>query len=75
MEDVLTLYEQPYDEKRPVICYDERPCQLIGDVIVPLPIEAGQPKREDYHYERNGVCNVLIAFEPATGKRYVPVRR
>ena len=43
MEDVLTLYEQPYDEKRPVICYDERPCQLIGDVIVPLPIEAGQP--------------------------------
>ncbi len=75
MEEVLHLYQQPYDSKRPVICYDERPCQLIGDTIVPLPIEAGQPKREDYHYQRNGVCNVLIAFEPATGQRFVAVTR
>jgi hypothetical protein len=42
MEDVLDLYEQPYDPSRPVICFDERPCQLIGDSIVPLPIKPGR---------------------------------
>ena len=54
MEQVLDVYEQEYDVKRPVICFDERPCQLIGDILVLLPIKPGQPKREDYHYERNG---------------------
>jgi hypothetical protein len=39
MEDVLDLYEQPYDPKRPVICFDERPCQLIGDAIIPIPVK------------------------------------
>ena len=73
MEEVLHLYQLPYDSKRPVICYDERPCQLIGDVLVPLPVKPGHPKREDYHYQRHGVCNVLIAFEPATGQRFVAV--
>ena len=73
MEDVLTQYQLPYDPLRPVICYDERPCLLIGDKIVPLPIEPKKPMREDYHYERNGVCNLLIAFEPLTGLRYVQI--
>ena len=73
LEDVLTVYQQPYDPLRPVICFDERPCQLIGDVLVPLPVKRGRPKREDYHYERNGVCNLLIAFEPLTGFRYVQI--
>ena len=75
MEDVLGLYERPYDPKRPLICFDERPCQLIGDVLVPLPMEPGQPKREGYQYKRNGVCTVFIAFEPLTGKRIVQVRK
>ncbi len=73
MEDVLTVYQLPYDPLRPVICYDERPCFLIGDKIVPLPISLGKPKREDYHYQRNRVCNLLIAFEPKTGLRYVKI--
>ena len=73
MEDVLAQYQLPYDPLRPVICYDERPCQLIGDKIVPLPIQPGKPKREDYHYQRNGVANLLIAFEPLTGRRYVAI--
>lgn len=74
MEQVLDVYEQEYDVQRPVLCFDERPCQLIGDVLVPIPIKPGQPKREDYHYERNGTCVVLLAVEPLTGKRIVDVR-
>ena len=75
MEDILHLYEQPYDPKHPLICVDERPCQLIGDVLVPLPMEPGKPKREGYQYKRNGVCTIFIAFEPLTGKRIVQVRK
>ena len=74
MEQVLDVYEQEYDVKRPVLCFDERPCQLIGDVLAPIPIKPGQPKREDYHYERNGTCVVLLAVEPLSGKRIVDVR-
>jgi hypothetical protein len=75
MEKVLDLYEQPYDPKRPLICFDERPCQLIDDVLTPLAMEPGKPKREDHHYERHGVCALLIAFEPLTGQRFVQIRQ
>lgn len=74
MEDILDLYERPYDPKRPLICFDERPCQLLENVVAPLLMEPGRPKREDYHYKRNGVCNVFMAFEPLTGQRFVQVR-
>jgi hypothetical protein len=74
MEDILHLYARPYDPKRPVICFDERPCQLLGDVLVPLPMEPGKPQREGYQYKRNGVCTVFIAFEPLTGRRWIQVR-
>ncbi len=56
MEDVLHLYEQPYDRLRPVICFDERPCQLLGDVLMPIPMKPGRAKRHDYEYERKGTC-------------------
>jgi len=75
MENILDLYERPYDPKRPLICVDERPCQLIGDVLVPLPMKPGKPKREGYQYQRKGVCTVFIAFEPLTGQRFVQVRK
>jgi hypothetical protein len=75
MEVVLHLYELPYDPKRPLICVDERPCQLIDDILVPRPMQPGKPKRQDYHYKRNGVCTVFIAFEPLTGWRFVQVRK
>lgn len=73
MEDVLDQYEQPYDPKHPLICFDERPCQLIGDIIAPIPMEPGKPRRRDYEYERKGVCSLLIAFEHHTGKRFIKV--
>ncbi len=71
MEDILHLYNLPVDEKCPVICFDELPVQLLGEVIVPLPMKAGKPKRVDYEYERSGMCSLLVAFEPLTGNRLV----
>lgn len=60
MEEVLDLYEEPYDPRRPVVfCFDERSCQLMGDVREPLPMEPGRIERFDLEYERGGVCWVL----------------
>ncbi len=75
MEQVLDVYERPYDPKRPVICFDERPCQLIGDILVPIPMKPGKVQREDYHYERNGTCCVLMAVEPLAGRRTAKVTK
>jgi len=75
MEDILDLYEEAYDPQRPVICVDERPCQLIDDVVTPIPMKPGNPKKEDHEYKRNGTCNVFIACEPLTGWRYLEVRK
>jgi len=75
MEQILEVYQRPYDPHRPQICVDERPCQLLGDVLVPVPMAPGKPKREDYEYQRNGVCTVFLAFEPHTGFRLVEVRK
>lgn len=73
METVLRVYARPYDPLRPQVCYDERPCFLIGDVLMPLPMTAGKSRREDYEYIKNGSCSVLMAFEPHTGRRWVEV--
>ncbi len=75
MEKVLDYYEKPYDPNYPVVCFDERPCQLIDDVLQPMPVEEGKVKREDYHYTRNGTAVVLSAIEPLTGNRIVDVRK
>jgi len=75
MEEILDLYEEPYDPKRPVVCFDERPCQLLADVRDPLPMQpAERPnKRVDSEYERRGMANVLMAFEPLKGLREMRV--
>ncbi len=69
MEEVLNLYEEPYDPKRPTVCFDERPCQLLAKVREPQPIRPGKAKRFDSEYERRGTAHVLMAFEPLTGWR------
>ena len=70
MEAVLDLYEEPYDPKHPVVCFDERPCQLLAEVRDPLPMEpGGKAKRFDSEYERKGTAHVLMAFEPLKGYR------
>ena len=73
MEDVLEVYAQPYDPKRPQVCFDEGGKQLIGEVRPPLPVRPGVPRREDYEYERNGTANLFMVFEPLAGTRHVEV--
>jgi hypothetical protein len=73
MEEVLDLYEEPYDPLHPVVCFDERPCQLIGEVREPLPMKPGDIERFDSEYERGGICWVLMSFEPLQGWREVVV--
>jgi hypothetical protein len=73
MEDVLDLYAEAYDQKRPVICFDELPRQLLSEVNPPLPAKPGKPKRQDYEYERKGHCSLFICFEPLLGQRQVTV--
>jgi len=60
MEDVLDLYAEPADPKRPVVCFDETPTQLIGEVRQPIPAGPGQPERYDYEYKRNGTANLFV---------------
>lgn len=74
MEDILDVYERPYNPWTPVICFDERPCQLLGDTKVPIPMKPGKSYKADYHYERNGTCCLLVAVEPLTGFRFVQIR-
>jgi hypothetical protein len=73
MEQVLDAYKRPYDPLRPLICMDESPRQLIRAVRLPLKSVRGKVEREDYEYERCGVCNVFMAVEPLAGKRLVRV--
>jgi len=73
MEDVLEVYHLPYNKKRPVICLDELPFQLLGEKVEPLRMKEGKEKKFDSEYIRNGVASVFLAFEPKTGKRLVRV--
>ena len=73
MEEVLDLYEEPYDPKKPVVCFDERPCQMLSEVREPLPMAPGKVRRFDSEYEREGMAYVHMAFEPLRGWREVEV--
>lgn len=65
---MLDLYEEPYDPKRPVVCFvDERPCQLLDEVRVPLGMGTGRPERRDHEYRRRGTAHLFVAFEPLAG--------
>lgn len=71
MEDLLDLYAEPYDPVRPVVCFDESPKQLIGEVREPMPPQPGAPARQDTEYKRNGVRNLMMICEPKRGWRDV----
>jgi len=73
MEDVLDVYQRPYDPQQPQVCMDETSKQLVSEIAQPLPMEPGQPLRYDYEYVRNGVANLFMFFEPLTGQRFVQV--
>lgn len=73
MEDVLSVYELPYDPNFPVVCMDEASKQLIGEVAAPTAADVGRPRREDYEYVRNGTSNQFMFCEPLRGWRHVEV--
>lgn len=71
MEDVLDLYEEPYDPRYPTVCFDEKPVVLHADVQPSLPVAPGRAQRIDYEYERQGTANLFFLVEPLAGKRWV----
>jgi len=73
MEKVLEVYKRPYDVKRPVVCMDESPKQLIGETKTPIAAKPGSEEKIDSEYVRNGVCNIFMSNEPLAGKRFVKV--
>ena len=74
MEQILWLYALPYDPFYPVMCFDERPCFLIGDTVDPLAMQSGKVRKEHYAYEKHGSCALLAAIEPLTGNRLAQVQ-
>jgi DDE superfamily endonuclease len=74
MEDVLSVYNQPPVPKRARLCFDERPCQLLNDVVSPLPAKPDKVRKEDNEYVRQGTAVVLLAYDLDTGKRYTEAR-
>jgi hypothetical protein len=70
MEDVLDVYQLPYNEDIPVVCMDEKPQQLLGERFTPLPIKPRSIKKTDYAYLKNGTCCIFMFVEPLAGFRY-----
>ena len=74
MQDVLHVYERLYNPIRPVVCMDEKPYQLLGDVKEPLPMcSSGDEQKIDSEYNRNGICSIFVFVKPLGGKHHVSV--
>lgn len=73
MEDVLDLYQEPFDPMRPVVCFDEVNKPLIEEKRLPLAARPGQVERYDYEYKRNGTRNLFMFCEPLAGWRHIEV--
>lgn len=73
MERLLALYGLPYEPRYPVLCFDERPCFLIGDCVEPQALQTGRVRKEHYAYEKHGSCALLAAIQPLTGYRLAQV--
>jgi hypothetical protein len=73
MEDVLDVYERPFNPHLPQVCLDELHVQLVGETRTPLPAAPGRPARIDYEYVRNGSANLFLWVEPLAGRRQVRV--
>lgn len=73
MENVLAVYKRPYDPARPVVCFDEKSKQLVGEIATPIPAAPGRVECHDYEYVRNGTANLFMLVEPLNGWRQVDV--
>jgi len=75
MEEILLVYAQPYDAQRPMVCFDEKSYQMLGDKRCPQPMAPGRLRCEDYEYKREGTRNIFMFSEPKAGQRHVLVTR
>jgi len=75
MYDILDLYEEDYDPKKPLICLDEKPKQLLRDKKMTIPMKPGSSEKYDYEYFRNGTANIFMAVEFKAGKRVTQVTK
>ncbi|AKB62523.1 transposase [Methanosarcina mazei] len=75
MYDILSLYEEDYDPKKPLICLDEKPKQLLRDKRMSIPMKLGSSEKYDYEYVRNGTANIFMAVEFKAGKRVTQVTK
>jgi hypothetical protein len=73
MEDVLELYEEPHDPRRPTVCFEELPFQMVAETRTPWPAEPGRLERYEYEYERRGTANIFAIFEPKGGWRHLEI--
>ncbi len=73
MEDILDLYQQPFDENYPVVCMDEKQYQLLDDLRSPIPMKPGAPEKQDGDYVRKGTCSIFVFTEPLSSWRHVTV--
>ncbi|GAC1453396.1 MAG: IS630 family transposase [Ktedonobacterales bacterium] len=73
MEDILDVYTRPYDPQHPLVCFDELPYQLLADGRPPLPVVPGKTACTDYEYERKGVTNLFVWYEPLADRRHITV--
>ena len=73
MEHILTLYQRPYNPRRPLICFDEKSVQLLAHTREPVGLQSGKPNRQDYEYKREGTRNLFLFAEPKVGQRHVLV--
>ena len=74
MEEVLDAYEQPYESNIPLVCFDEKPLQILCEVQAPLPPAPGVPEKQDYEYKREGTACILGFFEPLSGQRSFSIK-
>lgn len=73
MYDILDMYEEPYNPKKPIVCFDEKPKQLLGEKRMPIPMKPGSPEKYDNEYVRNGTANIFMTVEFKAGKRVTRV--
>lgn len=75
MYDILDLYEEPHDPKKPLVCFDEKPKQLLENNRTSIPLKPGSPEKYDYEYIRNSTANIFMAVEFKAGKRVTQVTK
>ena len=75
MEDVLGVYQRPYDKEAPMLCMDETSKQLTKETVVPIKAKSGSVEKYDTEYERNGTANIFMVYEPLTGQRITKVTK